>query len=74
MAKKAVVEEVKDGAIEVAVDGVPSFILRADSAFHIRCMMMVRELAVFVNHPEKAEISKTLREFDLYEEQHREVV
>jgi len=66
-------EGIKEGdLIEVAEDdGVPTYTLRADSAFGIRCMVMARDLAIATNDPDKAAIIALTREFDLYEEQHR---
>jgi len=53
-------------------DEVPSYTLRADSAFGIRCMIAVRNLAIgFLPRDTRLEIECKLREFDLYEEAHR---
>jgi hypothetical protein len=53
---------------------VPTFTIRADSKFGIRCMVMIRDLAVATYGlpvEEKQAISLKLRDFDLYEEQNR---
>jgi hypothetical protein len=58
--------------VELVDDGdVPTFTLRADSVFGIRCMMAAAGLASMLPIEEQREITGKLREFDLYEEAHR---
>jgi hypothetical protein len=52
-------------------DTVPTFTVRADSDFGIRCMVMIRDLAISTRQENAAEISTKLREFDLWEELNR---